>query len=288
MYGPEIPQEYQPFYDRLAAQSPVVTEGAAASQRPYQDFFSAYERMQQMRQPQRTGPFDLAPDQSNALDRLAAFGAALAGTRRSDFGGAFGEALQAMRQAGTAQRQEERQNRQLDVEAAYRAAQEARQMAELEFARDPNNPLNQLRVAQARAEEARINLIRRQAANVGAGERADPVVGRERDDQGRLYNIHRSGSATLVGGEGGPTFVDRSNTPQARAYNDYLNRRAAFTARLAENPMTQGEAGRRALRQWEEDNPRPPNPYAAPGSQIQQPEQPQQPTGNRVRLQGID
>lgn len=171
MYGPEIPPEYQPFYDRLAAQSPVVTEGAAASQRPYQDFFSAYERMQQMRQPQRTGPFDLAPDQSNALDRLAAFGAALAGTRRSDFGGAFGEALQAMRQAGTAQRQEERQNRQLDVEAAYRAAQEARQLRELLQYEDPNSLRGRQLRAQIMELEARAERARREAANVGAGER---------------------------------------------------------------------------------------------------------------------
>ena len=169
MYGPEIPPEYQPFYDRLAAQSPVVTEGAAASQRPYQDFFNAYERMQQMRQPQRTGPFDLAPDQSNALDRLAAFGAALAGTRRSDFGGAFGEALQAMRQAGTAQRQEERQNRQLDVEAAYRAAQEARQLRELLQYEDPNSLRGRQLRAQIMELEARAEHTRRKAANVGAG-----------------------------------------------------------------------------------------------------------------------
>lgn len=174
-----IPPEYVAPPETPAPQSPVVTDGAASAGNgsPYQGFFDAYERMQQLRQPaEATNFFGMTPQQSQALDRLGAFGAALAGTRRSDFAGALSEGLQAMRQAGTAQRQEERQNRQLDVEAAYRAAQEARQMAELEFARDPNNPLNQLRVAQARAEEARINLIRRQAANVGAGERLGSYI----------------------------------------------------------------------------------------------------------------
>lgn len=159
-------------------QSPVVTEGAAGSRQPYGDFFSAYERMQQLRQPQSSGGFfDFTPAQQSALDRLGALGAAMASTRSPTFAGAFGEGLQAMQRTAASQRQEERQNRQLDVEAAYRAAQEARQMAEFEYARDPTNPINQLRVAQRRREEAQAEAVLMNARTAAAGPRLQPLQG---------------------------------------------------------------------------------------------------------------
>ena len=67
------------------------------------------------------------------------------------------------------QTQEARQQQQVDVEQEYRRAVIANQQAELAEQRNPDNPLYQLRRAQAAAELARIELIRRQAANVGAG-----------------------------------------------------------------------------------------------------------------------
>lgn len=207
----------------------------------------------------------------------------MAASRNPSFFGQLGEAGQQLARADAAARAEALQERRLDIEAGYRASQEERQLRELQQYEDPNSLRG--RYIQAQIEE--LNARRDRAAR-DSGTPTDPVVGRERDDQGRLYNIYRSGRVTLVGGEGGPTFVDRSNTPQARAYNDYLNRRAAFTARLAENPMTQGELGRRALRQWEEDNPRPPNPYASPSQSGPTTTAPTEPTGNRVRLPGID
>lgn len=169
--------------------TPIVTEGAAGSRQPYGDFFSAYERMQQLRQPQSSGGFfDFSPAQQSALDRLGALGAAMASTRSPTFAGALGEGLQAMQRTAAGQRQEERQNRQLDVEAAYRAAQEARQMAEFEYARDPTNPLYQLRVAQTRQAEAQAQAALMNARTSASRERLGTgVPGRVGEREGMWY-----------------------------------------------------------------------------------------------------
>lgn len=133
--------------------SPTLTPGVAATAQP-------------------RSPFELAPGDQSALDRLAAFGAALASTRSPTFQGAFGEGVQALMRQRQAQTQEARQQQQVDVEQEYRRAVVANQAAELAFARDPTNPLNILRRNQAEGALAEADLRRRQAANVGqsAGE----------------------------------------------------------------------------------------------------------------------
>ena len=184
--------------------TPIVTEGAAGSRQPYGDFFSAYERMQQLRQPQSSGGFfDFSPAQQSALDRLGALGAAMASTRSPTFAGALGEGLQAMQRTAAGQRQEERQNRQLDVEAAYRAAQEARQMAEFEYARNPENPLNQLRVAQTRQAEAQAQaaLMNARTSAATAGTTARLGTGREVQMPDGTWGM------IYPGARGGPQFV---------------------------------------------------------------------------------
>lgn len=133
--------------------SPTLTPGVAATAQP-------------------RSPFELAPGDQSALDRLAAFGAALASTRSPTFQGAFGEGVQALMRQRQAQTQEARQQQQVDVEQEYRRAVVANQAAELAEQRNPDNPLYQLRRAQTAATLAEADLRRRQAANVGqsAGE----------------------------------------------------------------------------------------------------------------------
>lgn len=160
--------------------SPVVTEGVAGTRRPYEDFFSAYQRAQELNRPAPPTPgfMGLTPDQRGSLDQLASFGAALASTRSPTFSGAFGEGIRALQQTAAGQRTEARQERQdvrqqqqVTVEAAYRAAQESRQAAELEYARDPTNPRNQLLVAQTRAAEADAQARLMQARTAAQSER---------------------------------------------------------------------------------------------------------------------
>jgi hypothetical protein len=148
--------------------TPIVTEGAAGSRQPYGDFFSAYERMQQLRQPQSSGGFfDMTPAQQSALDRLGALGAAMASTRSPTFAGALGEGLQAMQRTAASQRQEERQNRQTDMEAAYRAASEARQLREILNREDPNSLQGQELMARIRQLNEQANYYARRPSGEG-------------------------------------------------------------------------------------------------------------------------
>ena len=151
--------------------SPTLTPGVAATAQP-------------------RSPFELAPGDQSALDRLAAFGAALASTRSPTFQGAFGEGVQALMRQRQAQTQEARQQQQVDVEQEYRRAVVANQAAELAEQRNPDNPLYQLRRAQTAATLAEADLRRRQAANVGASsrtERLGPGLQGTRNGQPGIY-----------------------------------------------------------------------------------------------------
>lgn len=173
--------------------SPVVTEGTAGTRRPYEDFFTAYQRMQELNRPAPPARDSLGftADQRATLDQLGAFGAALASSRNPSFMGGLGEGFRALQQTATSQRAEARQDRtenrqqqQVMVEAAYRAAQEARQAAEFEYNRDPTNPTNRLRVAQTAQAEAQ---ARAALAEIGRGNRENlgPGVLTENPDTGR-------------------------------------------------------------------------------------------------------
>lgn len=179
--------------------SPVVTEGTAGTRRPYEDFFTAYQRMQELNRPAPPArdSLGLTPDQRGSLDQLASFGAALASTRSPTFSGAFGEGIRALQQTAAGQRNEARQDRtenrqqqQVMAEAAYRAAQEARQAAEFEYNRDRTNPTNRLRVAQTALAEAQ---ARAALAEIARGDRTryDPPVLTE-DSEGRPQREYTS------------------------------------------------------------------------------------------------
>lgn len=176
-------------------ESPVVTEGRAGTGGPYEDFFSAYRRLQELNKPAppAPGPMGITPSQQRSLDQLGAFGAALASTRSPNFMGAFGEGLRAVQQTEASQRgearqeqQDERQRQQASMEAAYRATQEARQAAEFRYAQDPTNPRNQLLVAQARAAEIEARARLMQASTAAQSERLGQGVQTRDEATGRF------------------------------------------------------------------------------------------------------
>lgn len=114
-------------------------------------------------------------------DALTNFFFSMAASRNPSFFGQLGEAGQALTRTQAEARTAARQERQVDVEAAYRAAQEARQAAEVEWARDPQNPLNIARLAAARSDE-----VRARAALASAG--------RERLGQGYITRDRETGN----------------------------------------------------------------------------------------------
>ena len=217
--------------------TPIVTEGAAGSRQPYGDFFSAYERMQQLRQPQSSGGFfDFSPAQQSALDRLGALGAAMASTRSPTFAGALGEGLQALQRTAASQRQEERQNRQLDVEAAYRAAQEARQMAEFEYARDPTNPLYQLRVAQTRQAEAQAQAALMNARTSAAGPQL-PVMQGEYEGRPATFNPNTRQMVQAPEGFARTASPAQQALEDQRRVQDFATADRMARANLSDDPM---------------------------------------------------
>ncbi len=180
-------------------ESPVVTEGRAGTGGPYEDFFSAYRRLQELNRPAppAPGPMGITPSQQRSLDQLGAFGAALASSRSPNFMGAFGEGLRAVQQTEASQRgelrqeqQDDRQRQQANMEAAYRAAQEARQAAELRWQQRPDNPTYRLRLAQTAQAEAQ---ARAALAEIGRGDRVrydQPVL--TEDSEGRAQREYTS------------------------------------------------------------------------------------------------
>ena len=242
--APQAPAQSEPL--PAGPSAPTVTGGVAAQARPAEGGLG-------------DSPFQITPQAQNAFDRLAAFGAAMAGSRSPYFGQALAEGVQGMLRQRQQQTQEARQQQQVDVEQEYRRAVVENQRAELEFQRDPDNPLNQLRVAQTQAALADAQYRLASARNVGVGDSRDRVVERRIAEDGNLYLIHESGRTTRVGGEGGPSFLDRTVTPQARAWLDYQNRRAQAISQAAQLPSPTMRD--QALQFWDRNNPAPPNPF---------------------------
>lgn len=276
MYDLPLPPEFVPPPEVSGPGSPVVTEGVAGSRQPYGDFFSAYERMQQLRQPQSSGGFfNMTPAQQSALDRLGALGAAMASTRSPTFAGALGEGLQALQRTAAGQRQEERQNRQADIEAAYRAASEARQLREILNREDPNSLQGQELMARIRQLNEQANYYARRPSGEGSGGR-DRVVGRERGNDGNMYLIYESGRVVRAGGEDSVTFQDPANSLVGRRYLTWETARRQFDTQLAADRMLPPAMREQLRREWLRNNPEPPNPFTRyEAAQAGQPGQPQ-------------
>jgi hypothetical protein len=93
----------------------------------------------------------------------------MAASRNPSFFGQLGEAGQALSQADRTARAEALQERRLDVEAAYRAAQESREARRLASEEDPTSLRGRLLQAQALQAEAQAEYHRRRASEGGGG-----------------------------------------------------------------------------------------------------------------------
>lgn len=219
------PPETQPA--GTGPQAPVVTDGIA-SQLPVPPIPPT--------EAPSAAPTEAPPDQTDPLGRLRSligggerpspedrgreslmnFFFSMAASRNPSFFGQLGEAGQALAQADRAARTEARQERQLDVEAAYRAAQEARQLREQLAQEDPNS-------IQGRFMQARINNLEAQSRYYlqrGSGESS-----RERLGTGYEVEDPTSGrqGVAYMGANGQPVVrwlpenLRRAQTPQQQA-----------------------------------------------------------------------
>lgn len=124
-------------------------------------------------------------------DRLQDFGFAMAASRNPSLFGQIGEAGTATnairRTEDRANRREALQSRELDIQQNYRQTQMELARAEMEWQRDPNNPINTLRLAQARAAAQR-------AEGGGGGRGGNRIVGQIVGEDGVLYGTTRDGN----------------------------------------------------------------------------------------------
>lgn len=199
------------------------------------------------------------PSQADiSRDALTNFFFSMAASRNPSFFGQLGEAGQALTRTQAEARASARQERQVDVEAAYRAASEARQLREDLANEDPNSLRGRyIRAQIANLEAQAVRSLR------GPAEQRRRVVDRQRDAEGNLYLVYDDGTVSRAGGAEGPAFIDRTNTPQGRIYQDWLNRRAAASERIRTSSALMSDDQRNAaMRGWLRDNPEPANPFA--------------------------
>lgn len=144
----------------------------------------------------------------NFLDRLAAFGFAMAASRNPSLFGMIGEAGLGMQRHEREQRELAARERQIADQSEYNRARIELARAELDWSRDPTNPANIARLAQARAMLQRAE---------SAADR-DPITARATDRQGNLVGITRSGRVVpLRDPEGNPLPAPNETSQDARA-----------------------------------------------------------------------
>lgn len=197
--GGELPESVRNLLDRIRQgstgtvatprpASPALTPGAAVPAPA-----APAETPPQNQQPnERAGDTLDENDQNRTpLDRLTDFGFAMAASRNPSIFGMIGDAGLAMRQADQQARREALQNRELTTTQEYRQAQIRLAEAEAAWQRDPNNPLNVARLAQARAAA-----LRASGGGGGGGEGGgDRIAGQIVGDDGILYGVTRDGRA---------------------------------------------------------------------------------------------
>lgn len=215
---------------------------------------------------------DIMPDETQDFQsRLRSFGAGMLGSQGNFFQG-LAAGQQAVAQQQQAMQQARSQRLKAGEEDEVQRARIAVLEAEQRLKENPNSWQAQVAFMNARA-----HLLQAAAAQ------RDRVTSQQRDREGNLYNVHESGRITRVGGENGPSFVDPTNTPEARRFAEWSRQKEAFEGRLlarppalAETPEQREAANAAAMRQWLASNPRPRSPYdertpAGAGGEVQPP-----------------
>lgn len=188
-WTPELARDTAARYAATTrARSPVVTPGQATSpatastpntQAADSAIAPATEQAVESAQSQDSQQSD------DPRSRLAQFGFAMAASRNPSLFGQIGEAGLAMMQGDRQQRQDDLRTREVAANEQYRQAQLALAQAEREWQRDPNNPLNIARLAQARSAVMRTS----RSGGGGAGRITGQIIG----EDGNLYGTTRDG-----------------------------------------------------------------------------------------------
>lgn len=199
------------------ARAPVATPGEAAEP-PAQD------PMETLRAIQANNPQAAEPTEDPDVDRnrrLAQFGFAMAASRNPSLFGMIGEAGLAMQRGNREEREDDRRDREVDVNAEYRRAQIELARREREWEENPNNPRTVAALAQARYHMAR-------AATAGSGGGNSRIAGQIIGDDGVVYGVTRDGQAIpYTMPDGTPLRRGQTENWQAQytsAYNSAMTR----------------------------------------------------------------
>lgn len=245
----------QIWADRAAADpttprpaSPALTPGASIPA-PQQNTDQQTPDQQAVQQNSETDQSPQSNDGRNAAERLANFGFAMAASRNPSLFGQIGEAGLAMMQGDRQSRREALQARELDVMQEYRRAQIRVAEAEAAYQRDPNNPLNIARLAQARLAMAR---------GVGGGggggsTNEGPGIPVATPNGGFGIFYPRTGRIAAAP-EGVRPMGTTANTPDERRVTDRATRRAQFVNDILSDPATASRADE-LVQRWDRFNP---------------------------------
>lgn len=166
-------------------------------------------------------------------DQLANFGFAMAASRNPSIFGQIGEAGLALQRGNREDRQDTRQEREVDVMQEYRRAQIRVAEAEAELARDPNSPINVARLMQARAA-----MISAQRAGAGGRGGGGSFTALENPDTGAMtfFNPRTGAAVPAPEGFGRPGNASREDTLYQRDIT-------AFGAMNRNNPRYMTDPG---------------------------------------------
>lgn len=266
-----------PIPPQRSARPPVTSAAAPNTDSATNPADAAADTMRSLR---AAAGADAPREGRDVNDRIANFGYAMAASRNPSLFGMIGEAGLAMQRGDREDRQDTRQEREIDVMQEYRRAQIQLAAAEQEWQRDPNNPLNVARLAEARYRLAA-------AANVGrsgSGAASEgPGIPIENAETGRFGIFFPRTGRIAEAPEGVTPMGAAANTPNQRRLTDWNNRRAEFERSLFQNPLFGTPTARdAALSEWVRRNPMPAVRGTGTGTGTDAIMQPQQ--SDRVRI----
>lgn len=231
--------------------SPALTPGASIPA-PQQTADQQTPDQQAVQQNSETEQSPQSNEGRSAAERLANFGFAMAASRNPSLFGQIGEAGLAMQQGDRQSRREALQARELEMMQEYRRAQIRLAEAEAAYQRDPNNPLNIARLAQARLAMFR-------GVGGGGGGRANEGPGIPVATPSGFGIFYPRTGRVAEAPEGVRPMGATANTPDERRVTDWANRRSQFMDRLLADPILGGntQAVEQRMQAFDRLNPRP-------------------------------
>lgn len=220
-----------------APTAPVVTDGAAAATSPTtpQAQADSLSRLRDL-----IGGGDRPSMKDRGRENLMNFFFSMAASRNPSFFGQLGEAGQQFARADAASRAEALQERRLDIEAGFRAAQEERQLRELQQYEDPNS-------LRGRYIQAQIDELNARRDRAGRDEGLGQGIPGELGGRQGIYYPRSDTFRPYAEGFQAARTVQQEDAAERRAAELRLRIDNEAERRLNSNPATQlldGEARR--------------------------------------------